>query len=406
MNCQLRGVILPSLSHSKMPAVALVVAAGSGSRAGQGLPKQYALVAGKPLLRHTLEALMAHRGIESIQVVIAANDRQLYDAVVQGLGKLRPPAMGGSTRQRSVLTGLAALAGNAPSLVLVHDAARPFVSAELIEHVIAACDGETGAIPVMPLIETVKRVASGFVSDNVPREDLATAQTPQAFPFHAIYKAHQSAARSGRDDLTDDAAVAALGGIPVRAVPGDPANVKLTHPADFAAAERRLAGPPLETRTGQGFDVHAFGPGTSIWLCGVELPHNRGLVGHSDADVGLHALTDALLGAVGDGDIGQHFPPSDPQWRGASSDRFLQDAVRRVRQGNGRIVSLDVTLICEEPKIGPHRDRMREAIGRIAELPLGRVSVKATTSERLGFTGRGEGIAAMAIATVELPAQP
>jgi 2-C-methyl-D-erythritol 4-phosphate cytidylyltransferase/2-C-methyl-D-erythritol 2,4-cyclodiphosphate synthase len=227
-------------------------------------------------------------------------------------------------------------------------------------------------------------------------------QTPQAFPFEALLHAHRAA--SGRTDLTDDEAVAALAGLSVRVVEGDPANVKLTRAADFAAAERTFT-LPTETRTAQGFDVHAFGPGSSIWLCGLQIPHDRGLVGHSDADVALHAITDAILGTICDGDIGQHFPPSDPQWKGAASDRFLQDAVRRVRERGGRITHLDVTLICEQPKIGPHREAMRQMVARITGLAVGRVSVKATTSERLGFTGRGEGIAALASATTELPAE-
>jgi 2-C-methyl-D-erythritol 4-phosphate cytidylyltransferase/2-C-methyl-D-erythritol 2,4-cyclodiphosphate synthase len=391
---------------SDIRIAALVVAAGSGTRAGRGIPKQYAPVAGKPMLRRTLEALVGHRSIHAVQVVISEADRSSYYESVQGLGKLLPPAHGGPSRQRSVLNGLTALAAHGPSVVLIHDAARPFVSADLVDRVVEACQGGAGAVPVMPVTETVKRVQGGLISATVPREDLFLAQTPQGFPFLVISAAHRKAAESGAEDMTDDAAVAALAGIPVRSVAGDPANVKLTHPADFAAAEQRLAARSLETRTAQGFDVHAFGPGSSVWLCGIEVPHHQGLVGHSDADVGLHALTDALLGTLADGDIGQHFPPSDPQWRGASSDRFLQDAVERVRRAEGRIVILDVTLICEHPKIGPHRDRMREAIGRIAQIPVGRVSVKATTSERLGFTGRGEGIAALAVATIELPAQP
>ena len=230
-------------------------------------------------------------------------------------------------------------------------------------------------------------------------------QTPQGFPFRPLLEAHRHAAESGGGDLTDDEAVAALAGLPCRTVEGRPTNTKLTRPADFSAAERILS-EAMETRTAQGFDVHAFGPGESVWLCGVEIIHDRGLIGHSDADVGLHALTDAILGTVADGDIGQHFPPSDPQWRGARSDRFLIDAVRRVREKGGRILNLDVTLICEEPKIGPNRERMRQAVAEMAGVSLGRVSVKATTSERLGFTGRREGIAALAMASVSLPAEP
>jgi 2-C-methyl-D-erythritol 4-phosphate cytidylyltransferase/2-C-methyl-D-erythritol 2,4-cyclodiphosphate synthase len=298
---------------------------------------------------------------------------------------------------------LEALAPHRPELVLVHDAARPFVTARMVADVIAACDTTCGAIPALPVTETLKRTKSGTIVDTVPRDGLFSAQTPQGFPFAALLDAHRRAADSGRGDLTDDAAVAALAGLAVRIVEGDRDNMKLTTPADFAAAERMLAA-RTETRTAQGFDVHRFGPGDAVWLCGVRIPHDHGLIGHSDADVGLHALTDALLGTIGDGDIGQHFPPSDPRWKGASSDRFLIDAVRRVRERGGRVLHLDVTLICERPKIGPHREEMRSAVARLADVPIGRVSVKATTSERLGFTGREEGIAAMAIATVAVAA--
>lgn len=240
------------------------------------------------------------------------------------------------------------------------------------------------------------------MAETVPREALATAQTPQGFPFAALLEAHRSAAASGRHDLTDDAAVASLAGLSVHAVEGERSNIKLTNPADFSAAERMLS-MNMETRTGQGFDVHAFGPGNAVWLCGVEIAHSRSLSGHSDADVGLHALTDALLGTIGDGDIGAHFPPSDPQWKGASSDRFLADAVRRVQEKGGRIVNLDVTLVCEAPKIGPHRDAMRARVAALAGIGADRVGVKATTNEKMGFVGRGEGIAALAIATIALP---
>jgi 2-C-methyl-D-erythritol 4-phosphate cytidylyltransferase/2-C-methyl-D-erythritol 2,4-cyclodiphosphate synthase len=309
---------------------------------------------------------------------------------------------GGDTRQQSVRNGLEALAADSPRLVLVHDAARPFVSLALIAAVVAACDDATGAIPVLPIRETIKRVAAGTIVATMPREDLAAAQTPQGFPFLPLLAAHRAAAAAGRLDLTDDAAVAALAGMPVRAVAGDRANVKLTDPADFGLAELVVAA-ARETRSAQGFDVHAFGPGNAVWLCGVEIPHERGLVGHSDADVGLHALTDALLGTIGDGDIGAHFPPSDSRWRGASSDLFLADAVARVRARDGLIVNLDVTLVCERPKIGPHRRRMQARIAEIAGISADRIGVKATTSEGLGFTGRGEGIAAYALATVSLP---
>jgi 2-C-methyl-D-erythritol 4-phosphate cytidylyltransferase/2-C-methyl-D-erythritol 2,4-cyclodiphosphate synthase len=382
---------------------AIVVAAGRGVRASRDVPKQYATVGGEPVLRRTIRAFATHPGIDCILTVIGDGDATRYAEAVAGLPKLLPPVAGGATRQESVRNGLEALAVDPPRLVLVHDAARPFVSPAVIGNVIAACDKDVGAIPVLAVAETVKRVEGGAVTETIPREALATAQTPQGFPFGPLLDAHRSAASAGRSDLTDDAAVAALAGLAVRAVEGDRANMKITTPADFSAAERMLQG-VTETRTAQGFDVHAFGPGRSVWLCGVEIPHERGLQGHSDADVGLHALTDALLGTIGDGDIGMHFPPSDPKWKGASSDLFLADAVRRVTERGGRIVNLDVTIVCEAPRIGPHRETMQARVAAIAGIDKSRVGVKATTSEKMGFTGRGEGIVAMAIASVAMPA--
>jgi 2-C-methyl-D-erythritol 4-phosphate cytidylyltransferase / 2-C-methyl-D-erythritol 2,4-cyclodiphosphate synthase len=381
---------------------ALIVAGGKGVRAGRGLPKQYAMIGGKSVLRRTIEALLAHQAIGEIQVVIGEEDVTLFSECVRGLPGLLPPVIGGVTRQESVRNGLEALVPHAPSIVLVHDAARPFVSLETIGRVIDACDEVHGAIPTTAVHETVKRIDGGVVVETIPRETLGTAQTPQGFPFGPLLAAHRAAAEAGRNELTDDEAVAALAGLKVRAVAGDRQNIKLTNPPDFEQAERMLTA-ATETRIGQGFDVHQFGPGTSVWLCGVEIAHDHGLVGHSDADVGLHALTDALLGAIGDGDIGEHFPPSDPKWKGASSDRFLADAVRRVAERGGRIVNLDVTMVCERPKISPHRDAMRARVAEIAGIDVTRVGVKATTSEKMGFTGRGEGIVAFAVATVTLP---
>jgi 2-C-methyl-D-erythritol 4-phosphate cytidylyltransferase / 2-C-methyl-D-erythritol 2,4-cyclodiphosphate synthase len=381
---------------------AIVVAAGRGNRAAREVPKQYVSVGGEPMLRRTIRAFASHDAVDAILTVIGDGDATRYREAVAGLPKLLPPVTGGSTRQDSVRNGLEALAGDPPRLVLVHDAARPFVSPDVIGSVIDACDEAHGAIPVLAITETVKRVEDGAIAATIPREALATAQTPQGFPFAAIIAAHRSAAMAGRNDLTDDAAVAQLAGLAVRAVEGDRANMKITTPADFSAAERMLA-TASETRTGYGFDVHSFAPGRSVWLCGVEIPHDRKLSGHSDADVALHALTDAVLGTIGDGDIGQHFPPSDPQWKGASSDRFLADAVRRLRERGGRIVNLDVTLVCEAPKIGPHRPAMQARVAEIADITPDRVGVKATTNEKMGFIGRGEGIVAMAIATVALP---
>lgn len=387
---------------TRTAVVALLVAAGRGTRAASALPKQYVTVGGKPVLRRTVEAFLSHPDIDKVLVVIGDGDRDLYDEAMDGLQNLLPPVTGGATRQESVRNGLEALAANAPGIVLVHDAARPFVSASLVSKMIAACDDRSGAVPALALSDTVKRVEGGEITATVPRETLMTVQTPQAFPFGPLLEAHRLAAKSGRDDLTDDAAVAALAGMRVRAVAGDKTNMKLTNPEDFGAAERML-GTTTETRTAQGFDVHAFGPGKSVWLCGVEVPHTQGLVGHSDADVGLHALTDALLGTIGDGDIGQHFPPSDPKWKGAPSDLFLADAVRRVTERGGRIVNVDVTLVCESPKIGPHRQKMQARIAEIAGITADRVGVKATTSEGMGFTGRREGIVAFAVATIALP---
>jgi 2-C-methyl-D-erythritol 4-phosphate cytidylyltransferase / 2-C-methyl-D-erythritol 2,4-cyclodiphosphate synthase len=387
---------------TKCNTAALVVAAGKGIRAGQSLPKQYASLSGQTVLRRTIEALLASDRIGAIQVVIGPGDEALYENSIRGLPKLLQPVAGGPSRQQSVRNGLEALAGRNPDIVLVHDAARPFLSSSMVADVVAACKDGHGAIPVLAVSETVKQVRNGEVTATIPRDGLSTAQTPQGFPFKPLLEAHRKAADAGLDELTDDAAVAALVGLPVRAVPGHRSNIKLTTPADFEVAERMLA-TGTETRSAQGFDVHAFGPGRSVWLCGIEVPHTHGLIGHSDADVGLHALTDALLGTIGDGDIGEHFPPSDPKWKGASSDRFLTDAVRRVGERGGRIVNLDVTLLCEAPRIGPYRHQMQNRIAEIAGITPDRVGVKATTTEKMGFTGRGEGIVALALATVALP---
>jgi 2-C-methyl-D-erythritol 4-phosphate cytidylyltransferase / 2-C-methyl-D-erythritol 2,4-cyclodiphosphate synthase len=401
----------------------VVVAAGRGTRTGLAAPKQYAPLAGRPVLRWALEALAAHPAIGPIVAVIDPADRPLYDQAAAGLQGLLPPVAGGTTRQDSVRHGLEALAENRPDFVLIHDAARPFVSAALLDRILAALTPEAGLVPTLPVADSLKRVAEGgdvgrvkssvmgggvgggvgSVVDNVVRDGVAAAQTPQAFPFAAILQAHRQALQAGASDLTDDAAVAAAAGFPVRTVAGERGNLKLTTGEDFAFAEAWLAR-RQEWRTGQGFDVHAFGQGNHVMLCGVAVPHTRGLTGHSDADVGLHALTDAVLGALGEADIGAHFPPSDPAWRGAGSDRFLADAAGRVARRGGAIVHLDVTLICERPRIGPYREAMRARVAEIAGIEASRVSVKATTSEGLGFTGRGEGIAAMAAATLRLPA--
>lgn len=384
----------------------MIVAAGRGTRAGGGLPKQYRPVAGIPLLRRTLRRFLDHPGVDAVRVVIAAEHNRLYREALGDLDdpRLGPPIAGGAERQDSVLAGLEAIADGAPARVLIQDAARPFVPIPVIDRVLAALDDGPAALPVLPVVDTLKRVREEVVADTVPRVGLVRSQTPQGFRFDEILAAHRAAAARG-DRVTDDAEIAERAGLAVGIVVGSEASMKITTEDDFAMAERLFA-PPSETRVGTGFDVHRLGPGDGVVLCGVTLPHERALQGHSDADVALHALTDALLGAIGDGDIGQHFPATDPRWKGAGSDRFLQDAVRRVEARGGSIRHLDLTILCERPKIGPHRDRMRASVARICGLPVDRVSVKATTTERLGFTGRGEGIAAQAAATITLPAAP
>ena len=378
--------------------IALVVAAGRGTRLDGALPKQYLALGGRPLLRHAIDALRVHRGVAQLRIVYQPDDQTLYDAATAGLDLLTPVA-GGATRQESVRLGLESLAPLAPDRVLIHDAARPFVEAEIIDQVLAALDGAPGAIPAVKLSDTVKRGADGMVAETVDRSALWRAQTPQGFHYGAILAAHRAAA--GRD-LPDDAAVAEAAGLTVRLVAGSEANFKVTTREDFARAEQIIQSRQSDIRTGQGFDVHAFGSGDHVFLCGVRVPHEQALVGHSDADVGLHALTDAILGALGAGDIGVHFPPTDPQWRGAPSHKFLAHAAGLVAEAGGTIAHVDVTLICERPKIGPHRAAMVQCIAEILGLDARRVSVKATTTEGLGFTGRGEGIAATALATLRL----
>ena len=381
------------------PAAVILVAAGRGERAGGAVPKQYRVVAGRALLAHTAAAFLDHPAVGTVVVVIDPACRDLYDSAVAGLA-LAEPVAGGRTRQESVLCGLRALAPSAPTCVLIHDAARAAPGAALIGRVLDAITSGGGAIPALPVTDTLKRGGSGLIETTVPREGLFRAQTPQGFDFAAILAAHEAAAG---EELTDDAAVAERAGMPVRLVPGDEGNIKVTNPEDFDRIAARIAPPRDDVRVGNGFDVHRFGPGESIMLCGVPVAHSHGLIGHSDADVGLHALTDAILGALGDGDIGQHFPPNDAQWRGASSDRFLAHAAGLVQARGGVIGHADVTLICERPKVGPHRDAMRARIAAILGIDMDRISVKATTTEELGFTGRREGIAAQATAVVRLP---
>jgi 2-C-methyl-D-erythritol 4-phosphate cytidylyltransferase / 2-C-methyl-D-erythritol 2,4-cyclodiphosphate synthase len=386
----------------------LVVAAGRGLRLGAERPKQYMSCAGRPLIVHTLEALAAGWPFSVVTIAIHPDNRALYDEALGRLTQaaaaaLAPPATGGETRQQSVLAGLEALVSSAPDIVLIHDAARPFPSPELVARAVQAAVRHGAAAPGTPMSDTVKQVdAEGRVLATPPRSALRAVQTPQAFAFPLILSAHRRAAAAGIAGLTDDVAVAEWAGAPAYVFEGDPANVKVTTMQDFTAAEARLKASTSETRVGQGFDVHSFAPGDHVWLCGVRIPHSATLKGHSDADVALHALADALYGALAEGDIGAHFPPSDPQWKGAASKVFLAHAAQRVRARGGFIVNLDATLICEAPKIGPHREAMRARVAEIAGLDVSRVGVKATTTEGLGFAGRGEGIACLATATVRL----
>jgi 2-C-methyl-D-erythritol 4-phosphate cytidylyltransferase/2-C-methyl-D-erythritol 2,4-cyclodiphosphate synthase len=384
-----------------MQSAAIIVAAGRGERAG-GL-KQYRPLAGEPVLRRVLRLFVAHPGIDAVQPVIHPADEAEFRATAAGIDCL-PPVPGGATRQASVRAGLEALSRENPTLVLVHDAARPLASRALLDRALAAARESGAAIPVLLVNDTIKRVnAAGRVIETVAREELRAVQTPQAFAFAPLLDAHRRAAQEGRNDFTDDAALMEWAGVSVATFPGETGNLKLTTPDDFARAAAMDAFALGDVRIGTGLDIHAFEPGDHIMLGGVKIPHGKGLIGHSDADVLLHALTDAVLGAIAEGDIGHHFPPSDARWRGAPSDQFLAHAVARVKQRGGRIAHLDATVVCEAPKIGPHRDAIRVSIARIAGIKIGQVGVKATTTEGLGFIGRGEGIAAHASATIRLP---
>jgi 2-C-methyl-D-erythritol 4-phosphate cytidylyltransferase/2-C-methyl-D-erythritol 2,4-cyclodiphosphate synthase len=389
------------MTEPRVRTAALVVAAGEGRRFGGETPKQYRLLAGRPVVACSVRALLDAPGVDGVMVVIHPGHEAHYRAACDGL-PLLPSVTGGATRQQSVRLGLERLAAYGTERVLIHDAARPLVSAGLIGRALAALERHAGAVPALPVTDTLKQAAAGagepaVIERTVGRAGLWRVQTPQAFRFDDILAAHRAHADR---EATDDAMLIEWAGGAVALVPGEERNMKITGPEDLITAERLIGG---ETRVGTGFDVHRFGPGNQVMLCGVAIAHEAGLVGHSDADVGLHALTDAILGAVAKGDIGEHFPPSDPQWRGADSARFLKAAAEEVARLGGRITALDVTLICERPKIGPHRAAMTERIAAIVGIERARVSVKATTTEGLGFTGRAEGIAAQAVATVMLP---
>lgn len=382
---------------------AIVVAAGSGSRMG-GHPKQYRQLAGEAVLSRTIKALLAEPRLDYLLPVIGPGQEAAYAALGLADPRLLPPAIGGASRQASVFNGLQALERLAPDLVLIHDGARPFTRPETIAAVIDALGEHDAALPVIAVTDTIKRSPDGVTSAGTEdRNTLFAAQTPQGFHYQQIFMVH-ARILDVETPFTDDASIAEWAGLTVHLTPGRSDNIKLTLPEDFARAERLLTGDrPMETRIGSGFDVHPFAPGDAVWLGGVRIPHDRKLKGHSDADVALHALTDAIYGALGEGDIGQHFPPSDPQWKGAASSLFLAHAAGLVSARGGRIVNLDITLVCEAPRIGPHVEAMKAAIAEVCAISPGRVAVKATTNEELGFVGRREGIVAMAGASIELP---
>lgn len=380
--------------------VVILVAAGRGNRAGDGLPKQYRLMAGMPVIRRTILALTKALPNAQILPVIHGDDRDLFAEASKGLDTLLAPVGGGASRQESVLNGLEALTKLHPNRVYIHDAARPFVNQRLAHALQSAlADGHNGVVPVVPVVDTlVRETTSG--RKLVDRTDLVAVQTPQAFDFKSIFAAHKSAVGKA---YTDDASVFDAAGGDVVHVPGDERNFKITQPQDFEKAEKMIGQKLDDIRVGSGYDVHRFEDGDHVWLCGVSIPHTQSLKGHSDADVGLHALTDAILAALAEGDIGAHFPPTDEKWRGASSDKFLAFAAERVRARAGAINHLGVTLVCEAPKIRPHVANMQKRIAEIVDIDTERVSVQATTTEQLGFTGRREGIAAQATATIALP---
>ncbi len=384
--------------------VVVIVAAGRGERFGKELgPKQYRLLAGTPVLQHTINCFWNHENIDAIQVVIHQDDLELYQTAVTANEKLLEPVFGGASRQESCKAGINAVKSDKFEKILIHDAARPFVSAQTITNVIAGIAEGNGTLPATAIADTVKKAGEhGVFHSTISRDGLYLAQTPQGFLLNEIWDAHAKASMIDPHGFTDDAAVAEHTGLSMHLVEGNKENFKITTAEDLCAAEEKLSMNSAipDVRTGSGYDVHTLGEGSSVILCGVEIPHTQSLQGHSDADVGLHALTDALLGTIGEGDIGSHFPPSDPQWKGASSDRFIEHAVKLVREAGGVIANMDVTIICEAPKIGPHRDIMRETISNICGVELSRISVKATTNERIGFIGREEGIAALAAVSV------
>ena len=386
-------------------AAAVIVAAGRGERAGAGGPKQYREIGGEAIIARTLRRFAEHPEIGRIVVAVHPDDGEIFAGTAKRFGQRIETVLGGASRQESTLYALRKLAEEPPEVVLIHDAVRPFADDALITRVAQMAATGRGALPTLAVTDTLKRSQDGRI-ETVDRSHLFAAQTPQGFPFKDILRAHERAAAEGRSDFTDDAALVEWIGLAVAIVEGAPDNVKITYAQDIEMADRKLRSHGFpDVRTGNGYDVHAFEAGEAVVLCGVAIPHDKRLSGHSDADVGLHALTDALLATCGAGDIGTHFPPSDPQWKGAASRIFVEHAANLVRSRGGRIANADVTLICEAPKVGPHRAAMTEAMAGMLDIASDRVSVKATTNERLGFVGREEGIAAIATATVVYPGE-
>lgn len=391
-------------NRMKKNIIALIVAAGDSRRAGGNIPKQYQMLENASLLRRSTEAFLKHPDISAVAVVINPTHRELYDTHTRGFALL-PPVPGGATRQQSVMLGLEALAENAPDYVLIHDAARPNITADVISRVIAGLASVSAVIPALSVYDTLKHVEEERIIGTVERAKLFRAQTPQGFHFSAILDAHRKCAEY---NCTDDAAIAEYVGLEIKIVTGSEHNYKITTREDIANAQALLAA-HSETRVAIGFDAHRFvaerNGKSGVILCGVTVESNLVLEGHSDADAGLHALVDAILGSIGAGDIGEHFPPSDPKWRGAASSTFITHALSLLKAKGGRVINADITLICETPKISPHRAAMAQCVAKLLETDVSRVSIKATTTEQMGFTGRKEGIAAQAVVAVKLPVQ-
>lgn len=390
-----------------MAVVAVIVAGGSGLRAGGGLPKQYQLVGGKPIIRWTLEAFLSHPLISRVQTVIGLGHEALFRSATEGLENLLPPVAGGGSRQDSCREGLEAVATAGASKVLIHDAARPFLSPSLIASVIHELDHAPAVIPGLPVADTMKYAPSGMIEKTVDRASLWFVQTPQGFQFGKILDAHRKALADGQTSFTDDAAVAEYAGMKVQIVAGEQKNRKLTTSHDIFEADREHSFNAYQhlpdIRMGQGIDFHVFEKGNAVTLCGVKIPHTHKLKGHSDADVALHALTDAILGSIGEADIGQHFPPSDKQWKGAASSIFVNKAVELLKKRGGMISNVDLTILAEVPRIGPHIAEMKSSISALLGISVDRIGIKATTTEKMGAIGRGEGMSAYATATVRLP---